>query len=85
MSLMHQTRVMLRKLPAADLPGAASHRHVVTSAVQKNGVLRAFFIASHRWLGTVLGAFTATSIVTGILDEQRTMWDFGYFNGMPGE
>lgn len=52
-------------------------------ALQKNGAIRGYFIATHRWLGTLLGAFTATAIVTGILDMQRTIWDLGMYQGMP--
>lgn len=34
-------------------------------AICKNGAWRAKFIAAHRGLGTMLGGFTAASIVTG--------------------
>ena len=37
-------------------------------AICKNGAWRAKFIAAHRGLGTMLGGFTAASIVTGACD-----------------
>ena len=52
-------------------------------ALQKNGALRARMIAAHRMVGTMLGAFTAGAILTGVMDEQKIMLGFGDDQGLP--